>query len=325
MDTGGYIKRISLLTLVVVIVAIVVSLTWWRWPRQVAKFVSPLIEVQEKPLAKYSFDRLRQGDYRGGNIVVNGDKFFLTYAGKRVSGQINIPQGEGPFPVVVMLRGYVDKEVYETGVGTRKVAAVLAQNGFMTLAPDWLGYGASDPESNDILEARFEKIVTAMYLIKAIDYLPNANSHKLALWGHSNGGQIALTVLAISGRSIPTVLWAPVSKPFPYSILYYSDDLDDRGKMIRKAVADFERDYNADDFSVTNYYHYIKEPLQIHQGTADEAVPKTWSDQLVEDLKRVMTDITYYVYTGADHNMNPAWNTVVARDVAFFIDSLNRF
>src|SRR3989338_6662859 len=307
---------------VLALMGVAAGVMWWRWPKQVAQFVSPLAQVQERPLAKYSFERLKQKDYQGGEITVDGDKFFLTYAGKRVSGQINVPKGKGPFPVVVMLRGYVDKEIYETGIGTRKVAAVLVDNGFITLAPDFLGYGESDPESNDILEARFEKVVTAMYLVNSICQVPRANCHKLFLWGHSNGGQIALTVLAISERSIPTALWAPVSKPFPYSILYYSDDLDDRGKMIRKAVADFERDYNADDYSVTNYYHYIKEPLQIHQGTADEAVPKTWSDQLVEDLKRVMTDITYYVYTGADHNMNPAWNTVVALDVSFFTYNL---
>jgi len=307
---------------VLALMGVAAGVMWWRWPKQVAQFVSPLAQVQERPLAKYSFERLKQKDYQGGEITVDGDKFFLTYAGKRVSGQINVPAGKGPFPVVVMLRGYVDKEVYETGVGTRKVAKILAENGFLTLAPDFLGYGESDPESNDILEARFEKVVTAMYLVNSICQVPRANCHKLFLWGHSNGGQIALTVLAISGRSIPTVLWAPVSKPFPYSILYYSDDLDDRGKMIRKAVADFERDYNADDFSVTNYYHYIKEPLQIHQGTADEAVPKAWSDQLAEDLKQTLTDVTYHSYTGADHNMNPVWNTVVARDVAFFTDNL---
>jgi hypothetical protein len=144
------------------------GIAWWRWPRQVAQFVSPLAQVQEKPLAKYSFERLRQKDYSGGEISLEGEnKFFLIYEGKRVSGQINVPKGVGPFPVVVMLRGYVDKEIYETGVGTRKVAAVLAQNGFMTLAPDFLGYGESDPESNDILEARFEKIVTASYLLRA--------------------------------------------------------------------------------------------------------------------------------------------------------------
>lgn len=289
-----------------------------------AQFVSPLAQIQEKPLEKYSFERLRQKDYQGGNIVVDGDKFFLSYEGKRVSGQINMPGGEGPFPVVIMLRGYVDKEVYETGVGTRKVAAVLAQNGFMNLAPDFLGYGESDPESNDILAARFEKIVTAMYLLNAICQVPQANCYKLAIWGHSNGGQMALSVLAVSGQTIPTSLWAPVSKSFPYSILYYSDDLDDRGKMIRKAVADFETDYNADDYSVINYYGWIKAPIQIHQGTADESVPKSWSDQLAADLKQIMIDVTYYVYTGADHNMNPAWNTVVGRDVAWFTDHLNR-
>ncbi|MBI4034873.1 MAG: alpha/beta fold hydrolase, partial [Candidatus Chisholmbacteria bacterium] len=209
-------------------------------------------------------------------------------------------------------------EVYETGLGTRKVAAVLAKNGFTTLAADFLGYGESDPESNDILEARFEKVVTAMYLLEAIDQVPNANSQKLVMWGHSNGGQIALSVLAVSGQETPTSLWAPVSKPFPYNILYYSDELSDRGKMIRKAVAEFEQEYDADEYSVNYYYDFIKAPLQVHQGTVDESVPKSWSDQLVSELKTYVTDLTYHVYSGADHNLSSGWETAVGRDVAFF-------
>ena len=301
-------------------------LVWWQWPREGGKFISPRGQIIDKPLVKYSFERLKQKDYQGGEISLGEDnKFFLTYEGKRVSGQVNIPSGKAPvggWPVVIMLRGYVDKEVYETGIGTRKVAAELAKNGFMTLAADFLGYGESDPESNDMLEARFEKIITAMYLLNAVCQVPQANCQKLLLWGHSNGGQIGLSVLAISGQAIPTVLCAPVSKPFPYSILYYSDDLDDRGKMIRRAVAEFEENYNVDEYSVISYYEWIKAPMQIQQGTADDAVPKAWSDQLVKDLEQTITDVTYHVYTGADHNLNPAWNTAVARDVDFFTDNL---
>ena len=295
---------------------------WWQWPREGGKFISPLGQIIDKPLLKYSFERLRQRSYQSSEITLEGaDKFEFLSDGKRVSGQINIPQGKQPgggWPVIMMLRGYVDKEVYETGIGTRKVAAVLAKNGFMTLAADFLGYGGSDPESEDILEARFEKLVTALDLLASVCSLPQADCQKVGLWGHSNGGYIALSVLAISGREIPTTLWAPVSKPFPYDILYYSDDLSDRGKLLRAAVAEFERSFNADDYSVQSYYKWIKAPVQIHQGTADEAVPKGWSDALVNDLKPDVTDITYHVYSGADHNLEPNWNTVVQRDVAWF-------
>ena len=58
--------------------------------------------------------------------------------------------------------------------------------------------------------------------------------------------------------------------------------------------------------------------MQLHQGSADEAVPQKWSDDLVKVLREKDKQVTYYVYPGADHNMRPAWDTVVARDVEWF-------
>ena len=54
----------------------------------------------------------------------------------------------------------------------------------------------------------------------------------------------------------------------------------------------------------------------------DLAVPKIWSDQLVEKLLELDKTVKYYVYPGADHNLRPGWDQVVARDDLFFT-SLN--
>jgi dipeptidyl aminopeptidase/acylaminoacyl peptidase len=143
-----------------------------------------------------------------------------------------------------------------------------------------------------------------------------ADPAKVGIWGHSNGGQIALTILEILGRPLPATLWVPVSKPFPYSILYYTDEADDHGKLLRKRLADFEKDYDTELYSLTNYVDRITGPVQLHQGTSDESVPKSWSDELASGIP----DINYFTYPGADHNMLPAWNTVVARDVVFFTE-----
>ena len=328
-----------IVTLGLVILSLFAAAAWYFWPGKIDQFISPLPSLthQEKPLAKYSFETLRQRAYPSSDIkleeVITQEKGFTAHLfsyqsdSKRITGQANIPTSAPPaggFPVIIMLRGFVEKEVYQTGIGTRKAAAVFAQHGFLTLAPDFLGYAGSDPESQDILQARFDRPVTVLNLLASICQLPQANCQKIFFWGHSNGGQIALTVLAVTGQPIPTTLWAPVSKPFPYSILYYSDDLPDRGKYLRRQVADFERDYSADDYSVHAHYDLITAPLQIHQGTVDDAVPKAWSDQLVEDLKQSLTDITYHVYTGADHNLTPGWDSVVQRDLNFFREYLNQ-
>ena len=33
-------------------------------------------------------------------------------------------------------------------------------------------------------------------------------------------------------------------------------------------------------------------------------------------------DITFYSYLGADHNMQPSWNTAISRDLEFFKEKL---
>ncbi len=154
--------------------------------------------------------------------------------------------------------------------------------------------------------------------------MPNANLEKIFIWGHSNGGQIALSMLEITGKSFPTTLWAPVSKPFPYSILYYTDEYDDRGRALRKVIAGFEQDYNVDNFSIDQYLDLINAPMQIHQGLNDDAVPFEWSNELIEKLNELEKDVTYYTYPSADHNLRPNWNTVIQRDLIFFQKHLNQ-
>ena len=309
-------------------------------------FSSPLLreEIQkERFLDRYTIDALSKTKLEASEIslgeILNDDgeftsyKFYFYVEGRKVSGLLNIPRETGEYPVIVMFRGYVDKERYQTGVGTQRAAEVFAQNRFIALAPDFLGYGESDNPSENPVEERFQTYLSALILLESVKNLnttlannsidSRANSQKVGIWGHSNGGQIALTVLEITGRAIPTVLWAPVAKPFPYSVLYYTDDFDDRGKMLRRVIAEFEKDYDAELYNLTKYFDRLNAPLVIHQGTADESVPQKWSDELVSELKKLDKDVSYFTYTGADHNLLPSgWNLAVSRAIEFYSDRL---
>ncbi len=299
---------------------------WYFWPKESKIFLSPegKWSFEAKPLQKYSFPELRQKVFQPDGIWIDEDKFYYWVWGKKVSGQIHQPREKAPrggFPVVIMTRGYVDREIYQPGVGTRRAAEVFSQNGYLTLAPDFLGYGESDMPPNNVLEDRFWRPIEILQLIASLKNLPQANPDKISIWGHSNGGQIALSVLEISGKSYPTSLWAPVSKPFPFSILYYTDEADDFGKALRTVVAAFEALYNSDEFSINNYYDWINAPIQIHQGTADDAVPFKWSQELEKNLKVKDKNVKLYVYPGADHNLageDDSWNQAVSRSLLWF-------
>jgi alpha-beta hydrolase superfamily lysophospholipase len=261
--------------------------------------------AQDKPLRKYSIQNLESYDYQLSEInlekVLDKNDQFTSYVfsyrtlGKKMTGQINIPAAspDKEFPVIVLIRGYVDAEEFRTGMGTSPVAAEFAKAGYVTVAPDFLGFGGSDPAGPG-WEERFEKPVNVVELIKSLrqhsslefkkSYF-NINPKKMGLWAHSNGGQITLTTLEAMGEAIPTAVWAPVTAPFPYSVLFYSDEMEDGGKSMRSAIAGFESVYNVQEYSLTQHLNRLRGPIQLHQGTADDAVPKKWSDEFVKKIK----------------------------------------
>jgi dienelactone hydrolase len=312
--------------------------------------ISPLIEkgIFGYPLKKYSFKSLREsnknnngskielGEVLGEYETYTSYIFYFTTQGNKVSGLINIPKHGSLLPIAVLFRGFVDKSIYSTGIGTNNVGKTLAENGFVTVAPDFLGYGSSDKPSSDSLEERFQTYTTALDMLASVKNINAAlaekgiegvrvNPEKTVIWGHSNGGHIALSVLAITGSNYPTVLWAPVSKPFPYSVLYFTDEFADNGKALRKVIAEFEVNYNIEEFSTPNFYKWINAPIQLHQGTVDDAVPLDWSNELYNTLDSLEVEIEYFSYPGAEHNLLPQenWDTAVERTRLFFSTSMS--
>lgn len=311
--------------------------TAWHLPRG----SNPISVIKPRPLDKYSIENLSKAGAKPsqievGKVLAGPDhqycvkgcttyefkmSFDPTLSGgvnKTVSGVVNIPDGKGPFPVLVMFRGFVDANGYFMGEGTQPGANFFAKNGYITIAPDFLGYGESDPQASDNFESRFQTWTTSMVLLKSINSIKEWDGKNTLIWAHSNGGQIALTTLEITGNSYPTVLWAPVSAPFPYSILFFTNSPGDYGKSLRKALANFEEDYDTDLYSIHKYFDRIKAPIQLNQGSADEDVPQMWSDTLNTALKKSGIDIKYIIYPGNDHMMRPNWNAAVEKNLTFF-------
>lgn len=364
-------------------------------------FFSPFLEsvqqAKRMPLQKYAISQLAEQTIPPSEIriqsVIDDNADFTSYLfsyetyGGTITGQLNVPQstreaidGENaivsPSPVIVMLRGYHPLPSYTTGGGTRNGAAALARAGFITIAPDFLGYGDSDPEFEDSWEARLAKPAQILQLLETLTQvgLPLQNTlnqtvsvsvedDQVGMWAHSNGGQIALSVLQIKSEPIPTTLWAPVTAPFPYSVLYFGLEQADEGRSQRRWLAQFEDTYDVYDFSISRHMNRLTGPIQLHHGTADEAAPIVWSDtfenwvtaentrreQLLEEstddtaaetettiaTETAIVDelnqaplspinLTYYRYPGADHNMRPSWDQVVQRDIGFFREELTQ-
>jgi dipeptidyl aminopeptidase/acylaminoacyl peptidase len=235
--------------------------------------------------------------------------------GKWVSGMINyFPEKSSLSPIIIMVRGYAEKEGYYPGSGSWKVADELAMAGFATISLDFLGYGHSDVESNDMLEARFHKVVEVLDLLEAVKQMPWVDQSKIGFWAHSNGGQIVMSVLEITGVSYPTVMWAPMTQPFPDSVLSTID----KGSPVKEALDDFMKHYDTRRYAFENYYHWINSPILIQQGTADDQVKVEWQRGVFGELGELGKQVELEIYPGADHNLKGSWQEAVEKAIIFF-------
>jgi dipeptidyl aminopeptidase/acylaminoacyl peptidase len=292
-------------------------------------------------LAKYNFENLRKRENLASEIKKIGKVLVVEEArkdpvdfeskaitfesnGKKISGMMNIPLTpmSNKLPVIIMIRGYADSEGYFIGSGSWKAADELARNGFVTVSLDFLGFGLSDDESTDILEARFEKPVSVLDLIESVKQLDIVDPNKIGIWAHSNGGQIAISVLEITGKNYPTVLWAPMTNPFPKSILETIDEKSESGKMVKQKIEEFEKDYDSELYSIDNFYSWIEAPILIHQGTADVWCEVKWQQDLQKKLKKLGKEVVLDIRKGSDHNLKQSWDEVMKMDISFFREKL---
>lgn len=114
--------------------------------------------------------------------------------GLRLAAHLRLPEGEGPHPAVVVCPGMsLTKEVWVPAYAEGLTAA-----GFVTLTPDWRGFGASEGARGRLLPALQVRDARA-----ALDWLearPDVDGARLGVLGLSLGCSVAVAVMAADGR-----------------------------------------------------------------------------------------------------------------------------
>ena len=154
-----------------------------------------VVEKQkERVLDKYSIESLSKATVTPAKLTFDKGNLSFTMEfspgldgqTKKVSGQAMFPS-EAKAPIVLMIRGYVDKEIYKSGIGTNHAAEVFVKNGYITLAPDFLGYSQSDTESENLFESRFQTYTTVLSLLADLDQISEWDGKNVFICDHSNG------------------------------------------------------------------------------------------------------------------------------------------
>jgi len=261
------------------------------------------------PLPAYYLESLRARPYPGGALHLEDEMFrgagFTKYhmswpsGGQTMTGTISVPDGDGPFPVVVVNHGYIPADRYWIGQDSGIFGDPLAAHGFISVAPNWPGYSGSGPAPAG-LPAIVGEVVTALDLVSAMSTFPKADTSRVAFIGHSNGGGVSEIAMVVDPRIKAVVLFAPVST-----------DMADNGRKWwvnrPEAVAAIGRpEDNPEGYahlSPRNYLAAGQPPALFLQGTADEDIPASWTQASYEALRGhgITTDLVWF--PGAHHDM----------------------
>ncbi|NJK80528.1 MAG: alpha/beta fold hydrolase [Chloroflexaceae bacterium] len=285
-------------------------------------------------LAQYTIEGLRSRTYGEGTIEIVGvmeettnfTRYLFAYPsdGLRITGMLNVPRGAGPFPVAILNHGYYPLDVYRTGNGTQLAADYLANQGFLTLSPDYRSHAGSDDAPNVF---RAGHVIDTLNLIPLAQQLPQAQPGKVLMWGHSNGGAITAKAITISDQILAALVYAPASSNIVQDYLFRVERAAFRGSTIDRVdwpVLPEEAPDLYERLSPLNYAQYVTADVKIIWGTNDEIVPRPWAEDLYNALLAAGKDVVFDVYQGEPHSFTPAGNGVYLPDmVAFYRAALS--
>ena len=306
------------------------------------------------PLASITIPELRMHSFPGGPIQIRSvleqneafSRYYIDYPSDdlTITGVMHVPNGTGPFPVLILLHGYIDRDQYYAGSDTWQAAEFFARHGYLVLAPDSRSWGESD---TGLSLFHMGLVVDVLHLISSLPSLPAADPARVGLWGHSMGGGIATKVLTIDDRVQAAVLYAPnsaddadlIARWGPGCLPGQSEAAGDRCNPAEIIPPDtppvlIETYLSAaadGDFlqQVAPLYHLgnVTAPIQIHIGTADgellQQTPPEWSEKLAAALQEAGRDAVTFTYSGQGHFFTgESWNTLLDRSLGLFDEQL---
>ncbi|MCS6993072.1 MAG: alpha/beta fold hydrolase [Anaerolineales bacterium] len=259
---------------------------------------------------RYTIEALRLRSYGGGKIelvrktaetpLYNQYVFRYPSDGLTIYGYANLPRGDGPFSVIIMLHGASNPQAYDIFEQDTEYADLLARRGYIVLHPNYRNFAPSDPGENLFLAGYAIDVLNLIALVQSEagqtwSNLRTAKPGKIGLWAFSMGGAVAWRVLTVTSAVRAAFLYAPMS----------GDDAENAKMLVHEpdAAATLALPtFALAAASPQNFYRYIEVPVDIHHGTSDSVVPVTWSEQTCTQLKALGKTVNCYFYEAQDHS-----------------------
>lgn len=259
-------------------------------------------------------------------------RYRISYLsnGLKISGILNLPKGNGPFPLLIFNHGYIDPAVYTRGRGLKREQDYMARQGFAVLHTDYRGHAESDESPMDpeakIYDGGLEYAMDSVNAINAVRAaaLPSIDASKVGMLGHSMGGGVTLSILTARPELVTAaVLYAPVHADMWENFYRWRRERTEGDLTLTVFKTREENPAPWDALSPETHLRVIKAPVLLFQGGRDKDVPKEWSDHLAARLEEEGKEVTYTEYQNEAHEFGPQWTDFMEKSAAFFREKLS--
>ena len=238
----------------------------------------------------YSLDALSERKYGLGKLRIeytwhSEDEFtryYITYDsdGLNIHGYVNIPRGEGPFPVIIALHGYIPADEYETLDYSTRYADSIARKGYIVLHPNLRNF----PPSDKVGRRRDFNTGYTVDVMNLLEYVRQeagkegsifeyADLSRMGIWGHSLGGSVALRTIGLMPEIKAAVLYGAVTQRY----------------------SNTSAGFNVYDLEMTDAI------FSVHHGTEDETIDVSWSERFCEQLEEAGKTHECFFYESSPH------------------------
>ena len=242
---------------------------------------------------------------------------------------ICIPEGDGPFPIVVMLHG-TGSDKSEAGGGYLLAAPALAEAGIASVRFDFIGNGES---TADYIDYNFTSAVDDTNIAFAYAAsLPRIDGHRAGIMGWSQGGTIALLAAGENPAYKSVVCWAGapdlsgVADLEAYEIAkengFYELTFDWRSSL-KLGLQWFDEAYGTD---VLEVFSNSTAPVLAINGALDTVVDPVNAQRIVDASRNNESEVL--LIEGADHTFNiftgdmTAFDQLIGATVDWFVKTL---
>lgn len=302
-------------------------------PTLAPRVVFPTPTPTPDPYAGLTIDDLAERAYGEGEfqsldvlqVTAAFTRTLVSYEsdGLTVFGFMNVPAGQGPFPVVLVNHGYVEPSVYRTLTYTTRYADALARAGFLVIHPNYRGYGLSEDGPNEFRVGFTTDVLNLAGLVRRLGGQPGplaqADPDHIGLWGHSMGGGITLKAATAQPNLVDAaVLYGAMSgdeaRNHDRIFNYFTNGV--------RGLYDPDHPPSATELQrLSPIYHLnrLAAPISVHHGELDGEVPPWWSEDLCDRLRELGKAVECFTYAGQPHTFTGEGDALfMERVVEFF-------